>query len=205
MLREGCALCRPCPGAVPSAPPRALSARPSASRVPHAQGLPGAVGAAGTRHPPQRGAAPSQGRPGRASGPGEEREARAGRRSAGVRLLPAPQPRRRCGVTRPPSSSACTRGPVPAPASRPFGTAPSGTTPTPPDPTPPGGVQGLARALGARTGWGGAGPRVQGTQTKGVPAGAAGRSARTISPHAPSPNLPCGSRILGSECLVKAV
>lgn len=52
-----CAL-PPVPGSCPFSTTRAFSARPSASRVPHAQGLPGAVGAGGTRHPPQRGAAP---------------------------------------------------------------------------------------------------------------------------------------------------
>lgn len=66
------------------------------------------------------GRGPVSGAAGRAWAPGEARDARAGGRSTGVRILPAPQPRRRCGVTRPPSSSACTRGPEPAPAGPPL-------------------------------------------------------------------------------------
>ena len=73
---------------------RALSARPSASRVPHQQGLPGAVGAGGTRHPPQRGAAPSQGRRG---GP-RDPEKRGRRGPAGTRLVCSSCPPRSHGA-----------------------------------------------------------------------------------------------------------
>lgn len=201
MLREGCALCRPARELSLQHHPRPLSAPlclPGSPRAGAARGR----GRRGHSASSSEGRGPLSGEAGRASGPGEAREARAGRHSAGVRLLPAPQPRRRCGVTRPPSLSACTRGPVPAPSGPPLRDRPLRDHP---HPTPPDGARGLARALGSRTGWGGAGPRVQETQSKGVPAGAVGRSARTISPHAPSPNLTSGSRILESECLVKAV
>lgn len=203
MLREGCALCRPCPGAVPSAPPAPSQRAPLPPGFPTRRGCPGpwAQGALGIllrgARPPLRGGGEGLG--------ARRREGGAGRQALGWCAAPA-----RPAATAPVRSDAAAQliSMHAGPRARPRRPAPSGPPPRgppPPHPTPPGGVQGLARALGARTGWGGAGPRVPGTQTKGVPAGAAGRSARTISPHAPSPNLTSGSRILGSECLVKAV
>lgn len=126
----------PRPGAVPSAPPAPSQRAPLPPGFPTRRGCPGpwAQGALGIL---LRGARP----PLRGGGEGfgaRKSEGGSGRpRSAGVRLLPAPQPRRRCGVTRPPSLSACTRGPVPAPSGPPLRDRPLRDHP---HPTPPGGA-----------------------------------------------------------------
>lgn len=197
------------PAARSAACPRELSLQYRPRRLSTPLRLPGSPRAGAARgrgcrgHPASsaEGRGPVSGAAGRASGPRETTEVRAGRRSAGVRLLPAPPPRRRCGVTRPPSSSACKRGPHPPPQAHPPGTPPPGP-PSPPLTSPAG--RKVRRALPAPE-QGGAGPRAQGTPTKGIRAGAGGGGGvRAQSLSTPLPRLDRPKRDPG-ERLVKAV
>lgn len=173
--REGCALRRCARELSLQHHPRPLSAprrRPGSPRAQAARGH-------GRRAQP---ASSAEGRGlvlGRRGGPGgqggERGAGRAGAR-AGVRLLPAPQPRRRCGVTRPPSSSACTRRPR---------ARPRRVRPAPPAAKGAGSRQLQVSPLGRP---GGAEPRAGvggGAQIKGIRVGAAG--AEPADPPSPRP------------------